>query len=271
MFSWFRKSPRPPSPVAENPGHGHAVRVAFSNAQKSWEETDDLAVSLAAALSALGHKATAHQDWVELEGGFSLLPQVVNVEPTDNSGVRTTSTIQTSHDSLIPGGVFEFQHATGNDIRESFAAGFKSWAEVDLPVFLDALRSKATACMFLVRPPGDAASALGPDRRVVFGPTVQMVQQSAPGSGDHEFCPCCLFTNSIGAFEDLLKDRAFYGIRIFVTRDTDGQIQADCRVNGIDRPVAVDALVKYAQAWPDRGLEYRKQYVCVQTLTGPDS
>ena len=65
----------------------------------------------------------------------------------DQRGVKTVSTIQITHDSLVPGGVFEFQHSTGDDMRESFAAGFKSFAEVDLPVFLDALREKArTAC-----------------------------------------------------------------------------------------------------------------------------
>ena len=98
-----------------------------------------------------------------------------------------------------------------------------------------------------------------------------MAQKVRPGDGGHEFCPCCLFTNSIAAFDDLLKDRAFHGIRLFVTRDTNGEIEADCRVDGIDRPEAVAALIKYAQTWPDRGLEYRKQYVCVQTLNGAGS
>ena len=74
---------------------------------------------------------------------FSLLPQVVNVEPLDNSGVKTVSTIQVAHASLVPGGVFEYQHSSGTDIRDSFAKGFKSWAEHDLPVFLDAQRAEA--------------------------------------------------------------------------------------------------------------------------------
>ena len=49
---------------------------------------------------------------------------------------------------------------------------------------------------------------------------------------------------------------------------TDGQMQADFRVNGIDYPAGAAALVRYAQSWPDRGLEYRKQYVCIQTRAG---
>ena len=46
---------------------------------------------------------------------------------------------------------------------------------------------------------------------------------------------------------------------------TEGRIEADCRVNGVDRPEGAAALVRYAQTWPDRGFEYRKQYVCIQT------
>jgi hypothetical protein len=206
------------------------------------------------------------QDWVELPGGFSLLPQVVAVEPMDDGGVKTVSTIQTTHASLVPGGVFEYQHSTGKDIRESFAAGFKSFAELDLPVFLDALGESAKDCMYMVMSPSrESNSLLAADRRLVFGPPLQMVQRPAPAAGEHDFCPCCLFTNSLEAFGDLAKDRAFYAIRMFVTRNAAGEIEADCRVNGVDRPFAAEALVKYAKSWPDRGVEYRKQFVCIQT------
>ena len=255
MFSWFRRPDRPPSPAAENPGRGHTVRVAFANAKRSWKEEDDLAVSLATTLNALGHKATVKGDWVALDDGLSLVPQVVNVTPMDDSGVRTVTTIQTSHAVLIPRGVFEFQHASGADVREAFAQGFKGWAELDLPVFLDALRANAATCMTMT---------MEPERRLVLGPPVQMAQKTDPVPDEHGFCPCCLFTSSVKAFEDLLKDDAFYGIRLFVTRDAEGRIEADCRVNGIDRPAGAAVLARYAQGWVDRGVEYRKQYVCIQ-------
>ena len=266
MFSWFRRPDRPPPPAAENPGRGHTVRVAFANAQRSWEEEDDLAASLAATLNSMGHKASVKHDWVELEGGFSLVPQVVDVKPMDSSGVQTVTTIQISHPVLVPGGVFEFQHSTGDDVRDSFAQGFKAWAELDLPVFQDAQRDEVTVCMFMQMSPGqESTSFLAPDRRLVLGPPVQMTQKTEPMPGEHSFCPCCLFTQSIGAFDDLVKGKAFCGVRLFVMRDADGHIDADCRVNGIDRPEGVEALKRYAQTWPDRGTEFRKQYVCIQT------
>jgi len=255
MFSWFRKSPRPPAPAPGNPGRGHIVRVAFSNAQRSWEESDDLTTSLAAALNALGHAASAKGDWVDLDGGFSLVPRVVSVEPLDNAGVNTTTTIQVAHASLVPGGIFEYQHSSGADIRESLAKGFKDWAEYDLPVLLDAQRDKATLCM---------VAEMEPDRRLVFGPPVHMAQKTGGAPSEHEFCPCCLVTKNIDAFDDLLRDGKFHGIRLFVSRDAEGRIEADCRVNGVDRPEGAEALKRYAKSWPDRGLEYRRQYVCIQ-------
>jgi hypothetical protein len=179
----------------------------------------------------------------------------------DSAGVKTSSTIQISHPLLAPGGLFEFQHAEGTDIRDSFANGFRSWAELDLPVYLDALLPKPKVCMVM-------KSSEASDRRLVFGPPLQMAQNPQRMRGDHDFCPCCLFTNSIGAFDDLLRDTRFYGIRLFVSRDAEGHFEADCRVNGVDLPKGAEALVRYAKTWPDRGIEYRKQYVGIQTRAG---
>ena len=262
MFDWFRKRERPPRPAAENPGRGHTVSVSFSNAQRAWEETDDLAISLAGTLNALGHKATARGDWVELESGFCLVPQVVSVEPTDNAGVKTSTTIQTSHPVLIPNGIFEFQHSSGAGVSDSFAMGFKNWAELDLPVFLDALREEAATCM---------VAKLEADRRIVFGPTIQMAQEPEAVPGQDDFCPCCLLTKSLGDSNDIVKEDRFLGIRLFASRDEKGHVEADFRVNGVEFPEGTAGLARYAQTWPQRGFEYRKQYVCVQTRAPVDS
>jgi hypothetical protein len=42
-------------------------------------------------------------------------------------------------------------------------------------------------------------------------------------------------------------------------------VQADCRVNGEDWSAGAEALRAYVTRWPDRGFEFRKQYVVIQS------
>ena len=82
----------------------------------------------------------------------------------------------------------------------------------------------------------------------------------------HEFCPCCLLTNSFSAFKELIEARQFYGLRLFAARDENGFPQADCRVNGEDWAEGCEALRKYVTTWPGEGYEFRKQYVVLHTF-----
>jgi hypothetical protein len=49
--------------------------------------------------------------------------------------------------------------------------------------------------------------------------------------------------------------------------------EADCRVNGEDYGPGREALLRHIATWPDRGVEFRKQFVIMQTVdaTGPKS
>ena len=76
---------------------------------------------------------------------------------------------------------------------------------------------KAGDCMVMMSPGSECNQCCRRIAASCSGPPLQMAQNSrAHATGEHDFCPCCLFTNSIEAFEDLLKDEAFYGIRLFV-------------------------------------------------------
>jgi hypothetical protein len=148
-------------------------------------------------------------------------------------------------------------------LKESFARGFENWAQLDLPVFLDALLPKPDACMLM-----SFHAAQNPahrHRRVVLGPTSHVVQQPPPeNEGEHPFCPCCMFTHCFDSFDKLLAADQFYGVRLFVMRNDQNAMEADCRVNGEDWPAGKEALLKYGQNWPHRGFEYRKQYLAIQ-------
>ena len=73
-------------------------------------------------------------------------------------------------------------------------------------------------------------------------------------------CPLCL---SLTAFRDHLQANEFCGIRLFASRDANGEAVADCRINGVDWAPGQAELLKYVATWPDRGFEYRKQYVAI--------
>jgi hypothetical protein len=69
-------------------------------------------------------------------------------------------------------------------------------------------------------------------------------------------------------FKDFIQRDEFFGLRLFAVRNPDGTAQADCRVNGEEWEPGKAALREYVQTWPDAGMEFRKQYVVLQTVEG---
>lgn len=266
MFKWLRSKSDVPALLQDNPGQGAAVRAAFSHAGPTWEEEVDLVDSLAVVMRAQGLRARRHANCVELDSGIVLQPQIVSFEPHENGGVKTATTIQASHRLLIPAGLFEYQHAIGDNLRSAIAQGFEGWAQMDLVVLTEALREQPKNCTSLEMSYPEKGSRGPLKRRVVLGPASHVAKKTAADGEEHPFCPCCLFTNSMDAFREYLESEAFFGIRLFAMRDQNGVAEADCRVNGRDWEAGAEALIKYAQGWPDRGFEFRKQYVAIRSI-----
>jgi Family of unknown function (DUF6348) len=257
----------PPLCLSNSNRLGTAGEIAFSNGSRTWTERFDLVVEAAAALKSRGHTVTAHKAWlVHGDSGFTIQPQLGVIQPLDDGGVRTMTTLQVNHPTLIQSGVFEYQHATGDTVVESLAKGFDQWVQMDFVTLLDALRAKPEHCttMEMTFPAMDGK----PERvrRAVLGPCTHMSGAPPDASQEHPFCPCCLLTNSFKAFEDLIEADAFYGLRLFAMRDRDGTRSADCRVNGDDWERGAQALRNYVSTWPPAGFEMRKQYVVLQTV-----
>ncbi len=269
MITWFRRKSNAPTILADNPGQGITVRAAFAGASRIREEEVDLVESLAAVMRTQGIKAQRHATWLELDSGIVLQPQIVSFEPHEGGGVKTATTIQASHERLIPSALFEYQHAVGDNLQSALAQGFEGWTQMDLLVLQEALRDQPKSCSSLEvsYPENDCRGPL--KRRIVLGPASHAAKKTIAEDEEHPFCPCCLFTNSMAAFREILEINAFYGVRLFVMRDQNGVAEADCRVNGRDWNAGVEALIKYAQGWPDRGFEFRKQYVAIQSVATP--
>jgi len=272
-----------PKLLLSNPGRGLAGKVGFSNAERTWSEHYDVLTALSSVLKGQGHKISNDKSWLlHRDSGFILLPQFVELQPLHKGGVRTTTTIQIHHATIVPDGVFEYQHATGENTEGSIRKGFDQWAQSDLVTLLDALQSKPESSTVLRMTVPEKDGGPGYSRRAVLGPVTHFAEnpqkyeeQKTPekqinvpqNNCEHnEFCPCCLLTNSFETFKELFETDTFYGLRLYAARDQNGVPKADCRVNGNDWEKGAEALRKYVSTWPAAGAEFRKQYIVLHTV-----
>lgn len=204
-----------------------------------------------------------------LPEGLVLAVQPVETVALSDGRVRTCTKIVAWHAVYFPQGIAEYQHALAATEEAAIADGLTQWANMDLVVLLDATRDVPRDCTVIeMNTAADEANATARYRQVILGPVAHLATLPAPKKKEaHPFCPCCLFTESIQTFHDVLQSDQFYGVRLFASRDHQQVAAADCRVNGQDFPAAVESLVHYAEQWPQRGLEFRKQFIVIRSVS----
>ncbi len=262
MFDIFKSKNVPPQISSDNPGTGHTLEVAFADGEKTWSEKVNLVQALSKVLdeNKLNHKS--YQSWITLSNGLVLQPQIVSLTPLDDGGVNTMTTIEVANEGNAQFSLFEYQHSTGQDTEASIIDGFQNWAKTDLITIIDSISDEMSQCSSMVMNFPDREN----DRVIVLGPISYYMTDESDTEEEHPFCPCCFFTNNFKAFEPLINDDNVYGIRFFAVRNEDDTIEADCRVNGIDFESGKNSLIEYGATWPNRGFEFRKQYVVMKSV-----
>lgn len=201
---------------------------------------------------------------ITLQSGLRLEPYLVSSGRTPQGQTLTTTVVEVSHASCFSGTLFEYQHANDDTEINALRQGFDAWARMDLLTLIDACQYTPQHCSTLELNYGTGADGNPCQRQVLLGPMAHFQQSTPLAAEEHAFCPCCLFINGINAFEPLLRSDAFFGIRLYASRDADGECNADCRVNGHDFSAGVAPLLLYADHWPEAGAEFRKQYVVIR-------
>lgn len=247
MFGFRKKKPAPPL-CPSNPGIGVEAKVGFVTGDRSWTETVHLVSLAAAVFKKQGYSVTNEKTWLlHQDSGLMILPQLAAIQPRDDGGVQTTTTMQINHPTLVPDGVFEYQHSIGDSIADSISEGFDQWVQMDFVTLLDALRPEPESCTAMVmdfpamegKPARVRRAILGPVAHFMLEPPSQ-TEENAPE--EHPFCPCCLLTNSFEAFKELIEGDGFYGVCLYAARDAEGVPHADCRVNGEDWEKGAQAI-----------------------------
>jgi len=267
MFGFFKRQEAPPQ-IPGNPGEGTEISVAFAGEMGNWNEEANVVKMTADILKQHGHRVQRKKSWlVHSDTGYILQPLLADFQMGDN-GLQTTTTIQINHPTLVPDGIFEYQHSFGDSLTESLQQGIDQWAQTDFVALVEATLPEPEHCsaMEMELPAENGSSGLR--RRAILGPVMHFAEERAPVADDeeHPFCPCCLLTQSFEAFKDLMTADRFYALRLYAARYPDGNTEADCRVNGEDFDQGEAALIQYARRWAPAGVEFRKQYVILQTL-----
>lgn len=260
--------------MESNPGQGTALKLTLTkdNGNESFEHVV-MAEILQNVLAEAGW-TTEMMDtgWLyQPDTGYYLWPLIWDLSIDEDDGsVQTASTIQIHHHELFPNGIFEYQYSFGqyDTVQEALASGFDTWLKTDWETLLDAADPQEAAHLRLtITPKGDVPKRLVLLGSVGFFPAREDDGDEAEAeecSLHGEFCECCLFTHSMEAFEPLIKSQENYAIRIFASRDDEGETDADCRVNGEDWDGALESLKNYAATWQGSGTMFRKQYIIIR-------
>lgn len=268
MFNWLRKHTAEPTPKLPragenpaNPGIGSMANWTFRDGRRTWQEPMNLLNTLERLLAERGRSIRVEGPLVlDVESQLSLRPLLHTMQPVNQNGVRTSTTIEIKHPTRILSPVFEFQHSAGPNLEASLMAGFRQWYDSDFITLLDAVRDEAVDCMELS----------DNERRITLGPLILGCQPDLPrDDSEYPLCPCCMFNRTKDAYQSLMTAPDFYALHLYAARDPHGRPIADCRLSGEDYPAGKRALVEYVRTWKSAGVESRKQYVLIQERRRP--
>ena len=234
------------------------LNVEHTKDDETWHEQVNLIECLSDTLTEYDIPHQKFDNFITIGDDIYLQPDFIEFSFMNETVMKTSTKIDVFHQTHFPDGIFEYQHSFAPSIKHSITIGFSKWVELDLITILDALNGTHNLTNYSINTKDGERKRL-----MTFGAVSHYTDIESNEDEEHAFCPCCLFTNSVDAFKELLNDDAIFGIRFFVSRDKKGQISVDCRVNGLDFDLAKPLLMDYAQKWSDRGFEFRKQYVFI--------
>ena len=208
--------------------------------------------------------------------GLELSPIVLGVHPMPDGRCQTVSTVTVRHPTLIPGGLFEYQHSKGRFVTGGLTTGFGEWVETDLVVLVEAVTGELDSCTAVdLILPAMAEGQRAWARRMFVGPVDVRFSSAAggppgqPKSDGAAHGPSTILLASPEPFVDQIESDATFGIRFYAVRQPDGSAAADCRVNGEEFEPGKAAARKYVKTWPGRSPQAQKQYVVIRSADGP--
>ena len=204
-----------------------------------------------------GYEPSEQEDCVLLNENIAIIVLLVENVKTDETNFKTTISIEVKHREKELNNIFEVHQEQGDDPEASAIEGIEKWVRNDLGVILDALNhtNQFTAHLRL-------DSDTREPRAIVTGPILHKAEKP-PIKDEEPFTERSFTMNLLKPLKPLLDEHTFYALRFFVAKNREGEVEANCRLNGADFEEGRKALLEYAKTWPSRGFELRRQFVVI--------
>lgn len=188
------------------------------------------------------------------------------LEHLDDSNPETVSSrliIKVRHEKFFPHGIFEYSYGFGKDAAEAIEHAIFRWIELDFNAFHDLLcESKAVfreGNKLELVSISTNGGILGWE--VVLTDIIHLESETQKVKINQDEIYLDMLDLITGS---LLCEKGVYGIKYFAMQDESGNIQLDCRLNGIDWEEGRRALGNYVLNWGIQNeLHWRKQYVLI--------
>jgi len=184
-------------------------------------------------------------------------------DESNKENIHARLIIKTRHDELFPDGIFEYAYGWGIDIKEAIINAAFRWIESDFNVFHDLL-CKATehdhsANKMELISISSNKKTLGWE--VIFGPLIYTELRDKKLELKQNEIFIHLF-DLISA--SLLFEKGVFGIKVFVMKKKNGELEIDCRLNCHAWEEGKMELEKFIHNWDVfNESHWRKQYILI--------
>lgn len=170
---------------------------------------------------------------------------------------------------LFPGPIFEFVYGWGSSTKVATINAFERWIDSDFPVIHDfladhKLENGHTSEVKIASNSGETGEQIS--WKGIIGPL--LIFKGGEVVYDQENRNEIIKPLFEAITGDFLGRRGMYPIRCFMSKNSDQQIEVDCRVNGEEWKRGYDALVECCQRWEVQDYLFWKQYLLIYSLEG---
>ncbi len=165
--------------------------------------------------------------------------------------------------------IYEYVYGWGDSVELAIINAFERWIDSDFPVIHDLLadhkiKEGYTTEIKVASKSGETGEEIS--WKGIIGPLLTSDEsKTIIDEANRNEIMLTLFNEITG---DFLGERGMYPIKCFMSKNSNHEVDIDCRVNGITWSRGQVELYKYCQTWKTENFKFWKQYFIIYSLEG---